>query len=78
MMSKRKIRLTPVNLMPVFHKVITQSAFVFSSVEEVTLQTLNVAHWIGRNTSELLLHLERLFGPLDVEREEVKGQVLYH
>lgn len=32
-------------------------------------------HWSGRSTSDLLLHLERHFGSLDIRKERVKGQV---
>eukprot|EP00061_Rhincodon_typus_P006272 g26739.t1 len=51
-----------------FCKVVTQSAFGFSNVEQATLGPVNTIHKIGRGTGEMLLHLDSLFRPLDGEQ----------
>eukprot|EP00061_Rhincodon_typus_P006927 g28058.t1 len=49
----------------VFCKVVIQSAYGYSNVEYAILDEASAIDQTGGDTGEMLLHLERLFRPLD-------------
>lgn len=73
--GNQKLRVTPVDWMLMLHKVIPQSVFGFSHLEEATLWIQNVIHLIRKSRSKLMLHLGRPFGYWTRGRETVKIQV---